>query len=193
MIKNILIGLVVIVAGFAAFVATRPSHFHIERSAVIAAPASIVFNQVNNLHKWEAWSPWAKMDPAMKQSYEGPESGVGAVSAWSGNSKVGEGRMTITESKPNEFVRLNLEFMKPMKGSHTGDFVFKQEGNQTSVTWSMEGESNFVGRAMCVFVSMDKMVGGNFEDGLAQIKAVSEAEAAAAVEKPAPAVKKAKK
>ena len=139
------------------------------------APASAVFVQVNELKKWEAWSPWAKLDPAMKQKYEGPAAGVGAVSSWAGNNQVGEGRMTITESRTNELVRFNLEFFKPMAGTSTSEFSFKPEGNQTSVTWSMSGQNNFIGKAMCLFMNMDKMMGGQFETGLASMKSIVEA------------------
>ena len=174
MIKKILVGLIVVVAVFAAYVATLPSHFHVERSAVVNAPPVVVFQQVNVLRNWEAWSPWAKMDPAMKQSYEGPAAGVGAVSIWAGNRKVGEGRSTIVESRPNEFFKFSLEFLKPMKASHTSGFTFKPEGKQTAVSWSMEGDNSFLCKAVGVFMNMDKMVGGEFEKGLVSLNSVSE-------------------
>src|SRR6266508_3613709 len=114
MIKKILLGgliiVVVIVVVFVCIVALQPSHYHIERSATINAPASVVFGQVNDFHKWEAWSPWAKIDPAMKQSYEGAPAGAGAIYSWSGNSQVGEGRMTIVESNLGDLSKIKLEF-----------------------------------------------------------------------------------
>ena len=175
MLKKILIALVVIVVVFVIVVALQPADFRVTRSATIAAPPAAVFAQVNDLHNWEAWSPWAKLDPNSKIAYEGPPAGVGAAFAWSGNYEVGEGRMTITESRPNEFVQFKLDFVKPFKGTNTAEFTFKPEGNQTAVTWSMSGRKNFVFKAFGLFMNMDKMIGGDFEKGLAQMKAVVEA------------------
>lgn len=175
MFRKILIAIAAIVVVFAGFVATRPSEFRVERKATIAAPASAVFAQVNELRKWEAWSPWAKRDPAMKQTYTGPAAGTGAVTAWVGNHEVGEGRMTIIESRPNELVRIKLDFLKPFEATHTAEFTFAPDGNQTVVTWSMSGENNFLAKAIHLFISMDKMIGGDFESGLAQMKSLAEA------------------
>jgi uncharacterized protein YndB with AHSA1/START domain len=177
MSKKILIVLSVIIVAFLILVATRPMDFRVARTTAIAAPTPIVFAQVNELKKWEAWSPWAKLDPNAKSSYEGPPAGVGAVFGWSGNKNVGEGRMTITESKRNELVRFRLDFEKPMKGTSTAEFTFETEGNQTAVTWSMFGKKNFMAKAMSLFMDCDKMVGGQFEQGLAAMKSVAEAEA----------------
>lgn len=138
------------------------------------APPEAVFSQVNNLHRWEAWSPWAKLDPAAKNAYQGPAAGVGAAFSWSGNHQVGEGRMTITESRPNDLIRMNLEFMKPFKATNITEFTFKPEGNLTVVTWTMSGKNNFISKAIGLFIDCDKMVGGQFEKGLAQIKSISE-------------------
>lgn len=175
MLKKILIVIGVIIVVFVIIVALQPAEFHVARTATIVAPAEFVFAQVNELKKWDAWSPWVKMDPAMKQTYEGPVSGKGAISRWAGNNQVGEGSMTIIESRPNELIRFNLEFIKPMAGTSTAEFSFKPEGNQTTVTWSMSGRNNFIAKAMCLFMNMDKMVGGEFEKGLAQMKSITEA------------------
>ncbi len=175
MLKKILIVIGVIVVAFVIIVALQPAEFHVARTATVAAPAEVVFAQVNELKKWEAWSPWVKIDPAMKQTYEGPASGIGAISRWAGNNQVGEGSMTITESRPNELLRFTLEFIKPMAGTSTAEFSFRPEGNQTSITWSMSGRNNFIAKAMCMFMNMDKMVGGQFEKGLAQLKSITEA------------------
>ena len=129
---------------------------------------------MNDLHTWQDFSPWAKLDPAAKVTFTGPQAGVGSAFTWAGNSEVGEGTMTITESRPAELVRFRLDFLKPMAGTSTADFTFKPTGNQTVVTWSMFGKNNFIGRAFCVFVDMDKMVGGQFEEGLAKLKTLSE-------------------
>jgi len=174
MLKKILIALAVIVIVFVVIVALQPSEFRVARSATIAAPAAAVFAQVNDFHKWEAWSPWAKLDPAAKNSFEGPSAGNGAIFRWAGNHEVGEGSMTIIESRPSELIRIKLEFLKPFAGTNTAEFAFRSEGNQTAVTWSMFGTNNFIAKAFCLFMSMDKIVGGQFEKGLASMKSVVE-------------------
>src|ERR1017187_7202757 len=148
MIVKILIVLAVIVVLFISVAATRPADFRVTRTTTISAPAAVVFAQVNDLHKWEAWNPWGKLDPACKMTYEGPPAGTGAGYTWAGNNKVGEGHMTITESRPNDFIRLNLEFLKPFKTNNTAEFTFQSDGNQTTVSWSMAGKKNFMFKAM---------------------------------------------
>ena len=175
MMKKILLALLLVVVVFILVVATRRADFQITRSATIAAPAVVVFAQVNDFHKWDAWSPWAKLDPTMKQTHEGASAGPGAIYTWSGNKDVGEGRMTLTESRANELVRIKLEFLKPFPTINTTEFSFKPEGTQTAVVWSMTGTNNFMAKAFCMFVNMDKMVGGDFEKGLVQLKTVAEA------------------
>jgi hypothetical protein len=175
MLKKILIGLVVILVVFVVIVALQPSQYRVERKAAISAPAAVVFAQVNDFHNWEAWSPWAKLDPAIKQTYEGVPAGTGAIYSWTGNSKVGEGRMTLTESRPTDLIKIKLEFIKPFASTCETDFAFKPDGNQTAVTWSMAGENNFIGKAFCLFMNMDKTVGGDFEKGLAQMKSMVDA------------------
>jgi hypothetical protein len=177
MLAKILIVLALMILAFVIVVATRPAEYRVTRSAVIAAPADVVFAQVNELKKWEAWNPWGKIDPNMKLTYEGPPSGVGAAYAWAGNNQVGAGRMIITESRPHELVRFNLEFFKPMAGTSAAEFTFRQRGDQTAVTWSMSGRNNFVAKAVCLFMNMDQMVGGQFEKGLADLKSIAEAAA----------------
>jgi len=175
MLNIILIAIAVIVVLFVIIVATRPAEFRITRSTTIAAPPAAAFQQVNDFHKWEAWSPWAKLDPACKNTFEASPAGKGAIFAWAGNKQVGEGRMTLTESQPNDLIRINLEFLKPFKATHTAEFTFKPEGNRTIVTWSMFGKNNFMSKAVGLFMNCDKMVGGQFEQGLAQMKSVVEA------------------
>ncbi len=175
MLKKILIAIGVIIIVFAVLVAMQPSEFHVVRAATMSAPAPAVFAQVNDFHNWEAWSPWAKLDPAMKKTYEGAPAGTGAISTWAGNKQVGEGRATITESRPSDLIRIELEFVRPFAATNTVEFTFKPEGNQTSVTWSMAGKNNFIAKAIHLFMDMDKMVGGDFEKGLAQMKSVVEA------------------
>jgi hypothetical protein len=175
MLLKILIAVAAMIVVFLIIVALQPSEFRVTRAATIAAPPPAVFAQVNDFHKWEAWSPWAKLDPGMKQTYEGAPAGTGAVYTWSGNNNVGEGRMTITESRPSDLIRINLEFMRPFAATNATEFTFKPEGNGTAVTWTMSGRNNFMAKAMHMFMNIDKMVGGQFEQGLAQMKRVAEA------------------
>jgi hypothetical protein len=177
-VSGVLIALVAVVLIFVGVVAMQPADYRIVRSAMMNAPADVVFAQVNDFHKWDAWSPWAKLDPAAKNTFDGPPAGAGAGFAWSGNKDVGEGRMTITESRPNELVRIKLDFFKPMEGTCTTEFAFAPAGEgATNVTWTMAGRNSFVEKAFCLFMDMDKMVGGDFEKGLAQMRSVAEAAA----------------
>jgi hypothetical protein len=166
MLKWILLGLGGVIGVFLILVAMQPSDFKVERSATLRAPAPAAFAQVNEFQNWQAWSPWEKVDPALKRSYDGPKTGTGA--------DVGEGRMTITESRPAELVRIKLEFIKPFAAVNDTVFRFQPSGDGTTVTWTMSGRNNFVSKAMCLFVNMDRMVGGMFEQGLAQMKTVVE-------------------
>jgi carbon monoxide dehydrogenase subunit G len=176
-LKTILFALVAIVVVFVVVVAMQPSEFRVERTATMSASPAAVFAQVNDFHKWEQWSPFAKRDPAMQKTYEGAPEGIGAVYAWSGNSEVGEGRTTITESRPTELITIKLEFVRPFAGTSTAEFAFKPQGDQTAVTWSLEGKNNFMAKAVGLFMNMDKMIGGDFETGLASLKSVTESEA----------------
>lgn len=177
MLKKILLGLAVALVALAGVIATRPAEFSLQRSATIQAPPDIVFAQVNNFHNWGGWSPWDKLDPNQKVTFEGPESGTGARYGWSGNDDVGEGRMTIEESKPNELVRIKLEFIRPWAATNPTTFLFKTEGENVTVTWRMEGTNNFVGKAFALFMDMEGMLSKDFDKGLAAMKAVAETEA----------------
>jgi uncharacterized protein YndB with AHSA1/START domain len=174
MIKKILFGLGAVVAVILVVAAFQPSDFKISRTTTIDAPADKVFPLVNDLHKWEQWSPWAKLDPNAKMSYEGPEAGVGAGVSWAGNSDVGEGKMTILESTAPSLIRINLAFVKPFAGNSEAQFTFASAGPQTTVTWAMSGKNNFISKIFCMFMNMDKMVGGDFEKGLTAMKAIAE-------------------
>ena len=160
MLIKTLVALAAIVIVFVAVVAMQPSEFRVARSATIAAPVPVVFAQVNDFHKWPAWSPYDKLDPAMKKAYDGPPAGTGASYSWAGNDHAGVGRATITESRPNEVVRIKLDFERPFE--------------RTVVEWRLNGNNSFVSKAVHLFMNMDKMVGGQFEDGLAQLKSVAE-------------------
>ena len=179
MVKKILLGLAAILAvlaiGFVIVVAVQPSTFRVERTATMAAPAEEIFAQVNDFHRWEDWSPWLNVDPNAKTTYEGPTSGEGAIFRWAGNEEVGEGSMTITESRPHELVRIELHFLKPMEGKASCEFNLRPAGDQTAVTWSMDGKNDFTGKAVCLFMDMDQMIGGKYEEGLGRIKKIVEA------------------
>ncbi len=176
MLKAIALGLLVILGGVLALIAMQPSAFEVERSAAIHAPAGLIYAHIQDLHAWEAWSPWAKMDPAMKSSYEGTESGVGAITSWDG-PKAGKGRMTITAVKPDQEVDIKLEFLAPMQATNRALFTLTPDGDATNVTWRMEGSNGFVGKAFGLLMNMDEMVGGDFERGLASLQSIAEADA----------------
>lgn len=176
MFKKILIAILVVVAGLAAVIALQPSAFSISRSVtIVAAPAS-VFAQVNDFRNWEAWSPWAKLDPASKSAFEGAASGKGAIFRWSGNDQVGEGSMTIVDSEPAKQIRIKLAFVRPFASTANTVFDFVPAGSGTTVTWTMSGENNnFIAKAFCLFTGgPDRMVGPDFEKGLAQMRRVAE-------------------
>ncbi|MES1205725.1 MAG: SRPBCC family protein [Pseudomonadota bacterium] len=170
--------LVVLVGGFLAFAATRPDTYKVERSTKVDAPASAVFAQLEDFKAWTAWSPWEKKDPQMKKTYEGPPSGVGSSYSWEGNKDVGKGKMAITASEPPTNIRYRLEFFEPFAAVANTAFSVVPEGDKTvSVTWAMDGTNNMVSKIFGVFMNMDAAIGGDFEKGLAALKAVSEAEA----------------
>jgi len=168
--------LAALVAGFVAYVSAQPADFRISRSATMAAPADEVFEQVNNFRNWNDWSPWAKLDPAAEYAFAGPTYGEGAVFKWSGNDEVGQGKMTIRESRPGEMVRIQLDFVRPMEDTSEAEFTFREQNGQTTVTWTMSGQKkNFMCKAVCLFMDMDKMLGDQFEQGLASMKSIVEA------------------
>jgi uncharacterized protein YndB with AHSA1/START domain len=176
MLKKILLALVVVVVAFAILVVLQPDEFRVTRSTTISAPPAAVFDHVNDLRKWQAFSPWAKMDPEADVSFEGAPSGTGAVFTWSGNKEVGEGRMTIIASRPHERILFRLDFYEPFEGTNKTEFTFKPEGKHTLVTWSMTGTNSFMFKAIALFMDCDKMIGGQFEEGLANLKANVESE-----------------
>jgi len=175
-ILGIIIAVIVIIGIFCLVVAMQPADFTITRSGTISASPERVFEQINDFHKWEAWSPWAKLDPAMKTTYTGPASGVGSTYSWIGNDDVGEGKMTVLESHPTDHIKIELEFIRPFAANNIIEFKLKTDGNKTDITWTMSGKNNFVSKAFNLVMNMDKLVGGDFENGLAQLKAVAEAE-----------------
>lgn len=176
MLIKIGIGLLVLLIVLAIAIATRPDTFRLERAALIAAPADVVFGFVNDFHQWSLWSPWEKIDPGMTRTFSGAPAGVGAVYTWSGNSKAGEGSMAITESTRSARIAIDLNFLRPFKSSNLTEFTFKPGADGVHVTWAMSGANSAVGKAMSLVASMDKIVGKDFERGLANLKALSESE-----------------
>ncbi|MGC3982965.1 MAG: SRPBCC family protein [Steroidobacteraceae bacterium] len=174
MLKIIGIVIVVAIALLLIYASTRPDSFHVERSTRIKATPDKIFALINDLHQWEAWSPYAKLDPNMKTRYSGAASGTGAMYEWDGNSQVGSGKVTIADSTPVSRVAIKLDMFKPFEGHNDVVFTLQSEGDSTTVTWAMDGASAFITKVMSVFFSMDKMVGGQFEEGLASLKGLAE-------------------
>ena len=174
MFKRSLLVLVVLIAVLLGYAATRPDSFRVERATVIKAPPAKVFALIDDFHLWAGWSPWEKRDPAMKRTHSGAASGKGAVYAWEGNGDVGAGRMEILETTAPSRVLIRLDFLKPFAATNTAEYTIVPEGDATRVTWAMYGPAPFVSKQMQVFVSMDKMIGTDFEQGLANLKALAE-------------------
>jgi hypothetical protein len=173
MIAKILLGLAAIIVLFLIVVALRPADFRVERTAVLAATPAALFDQVNDHRKFTVWNPFMKLDPNVKNTYSGPDSGVGAVCSWDGNKDVGAGSCTITESRSNELVRCRMDWKRPMEGVATVDFTFKPQGDKTIVTWAMYGKNNFMGKMMSLFIDCEKICGPQFEKGLADLGRVA--------------------
>jgi len=176
-LKKIGIGAVAIVCALLLFVATLPAAFRVERSTTIDAPPEVVFPLVNDFHAWLRWSPYEKLDPALAREYGGAGAGQGATYSWEGNDDVGAGRMTIIGSVPSQRVDIELEFSRPFVATNQVEFVFQGSGDDTRVLWGMDGKNGFVGKLISLFLDMDKMVGKDFEAGLAAMKASAEADA----------------
>ena len=177
MLKIILLAIPAIIVVFLIIVALQPSSYRVVRSLAMSAPPDAVFPHMNDLKKWEVWNPWSKADPNIKLTYGGSTAGVGATYSWAGNNEVGEGRITIAESRPSESVKYKLEFFKPMAATAETEFTFRPQGQQTEVTCTMTGEKNFMSKAFCMFMSMDKMIGSKFEKALVDLKAIAESPA----------------
>jgi uncharacterized protein YndB with AHSA1/START domain len=174
MIKTIAIIIAVLIVAVLIYAATRPDTFRVERSLSIKAPPEKIFPYISDFHQWQAWSPWEKIDPAAKATYSGTDNGVGAVYEWNGNNEVGQGRMEIIESSPTTKVVLKIDFIKPFEGHNTVEFTLVPQGDTTTVTQEMYGPSPYLSKLMCLFFSMDKMVGSRYEEGLANLKALAE-------------------
>lgn len=179
MLKKIAIALVVIVALILALAATRPDTFSVERRISIAAPPAKVMPLLADFHSWQSWSPWERLDPNMQRTFSGPASGQGAVYEWTGNSDVGRGRMEITEYTPPSKVVIRLEFREPLAVTNMTTFALAPTATGTDVSWTMNGPMLFVSKIMSVFMSMDTLIGKDFERGLATLKSVAEQPASA--------------
>ena len=171
---TVVIAVIALVAALFLFAATRPNTYQVQRTATIKAPPDKVFAMVNDFHAWPGWSPWEKLDPMMKRTHTGPPSGPGAVYEWDGNKKAGAGRMEITSATPGSKVVIKLDFLKPFEGHNVTTFTLGTSGATTTVTWVMDGSANFMLKVMGLFISMDKMIGKDFEAGLANIKNLAE-------------------
>lgn len=159
----IVIVLVLLMLGLVGLIQMQPNDFRVERSTTINASPAAVFPHVNDFRLWQQWSPWAELDPECEYTYAGPDAGTGAIFAWSGNSDVGEGRMTILESRPHEFIQIELHFIRPFESTSTTEYTFEPAGDGTTVTWAMHGQHNFFTKAMCLIMDMDDMLGPDFE------------------------------
>lgn len=176
--------------GLLVWVGLQPSTYRVERSAVINAAPAQVYGQVYDFAKWQAWSPWAELDPNSKMTFEGPTSGPGAIMRWAGNEKVGRGAMAMTEARPNEAIKIRLDFVEPMEGTSDVGFAFQPEGPATKVTWTIDGTQGYFERLICTImgINLEQMIGADYERGLAKLKTVAEAvPAPAASPEPAPA------
>lgn len=174
MLKIIGIAVIALIVVLLVYVAMKPDTFRIQRSAIINAPAEKVFPFINDFHNWTAWSPWERMDPALKRTLRGANSGEGAVYEWEGNNQVGQGRMEISEASPPSHLLINLDFLKPFEAHNRAEFTLNGEGQSTNVTWAMYGPQPYQAKVMSLFFSMDTMVGGQFEQGLANLKSIAE-------------------
>src|SRR5512139_90330 len=178
MLNMIVTVIVLAVVGLLVYAAMQPADFRIQRSATVKAPPERIYPHIASLKAWGPWSPWEKKDPAMKRTFSGPDSGVGAAYGWEGDKNVGTGKMTILEATPSHKVVIKLEFLKPFEATNTAEFTLQPVGDSTAIVWAMYGKNNFLSKLVCVFMNMEKMVGPDFESGLAGLKALAEKPAA---------------
>jgi Polyketide cyclase / dehydrase and lipid transport len=174
MLKIIAIVLAVLVVAILGLAMTKPDSFSVQRKMSIQAPPDKIFPLINDFHNWNSWSPWEKLDPGMTRTHSGAASGKGAVYEWDGNSKVGKGRMEITDASAPSEIAIKLDFLKPFEGHNIAEFTLEPQGDSTNVTWDMHGPSSLVSKVMQVFISMDKLIGKDFDSGLANLKTIAE-------------------
>ena len=174
MVLKVAIAVAVVIAGVLLFAATRPNTFRIQRSLRIQAPPEKVFALINDLHNWSRWEPQDKEDPTMKRTFSGSESGVGAISEWSGRGSTGAGRMLITESVPPRKVSVKVDWARPFQAHNVNEFTLEPDGAFIEVTWRMQGSNVYIMKLMSIFVNMDHFMGKHFEAGLQNLKAAAE-------------------
>ncbi len=174
MLKKILLGVIAVIAILAIVVYVQPAEFTIERTANFQASDSLVYSQINDFRNWDSWSPWAKIDTNMTVTYDGPVLGTGSQYMWKGNSEAGSGKMMIIGSIPSSYIEIQLDFYEPMPSSNTMIFTISGDSTQSSVTWTMTGTNDYMGKAFNLFFNIEKMVGADFEKGLASLKEIVE-------------------
>lgn len=174
MLKTIVIVVILAIAAVLIYASTRPDMLHVERTVSIKATPDKIFPHINDLHAWETWSPYLKLDPAMKTRYSGAAAGAGSVYEWEGNSKAGEGRVTIAQTTPPNQVAIKLDMLKPFEAHNDVLFTLASKGETTDVTWAMDAHNSLLSKVMGLFINMDSMVGGAFEEGLGNLKALVE-------------------
>ncbi len=174
MFKLIVIGVLVVIGAFLLYAATRPDTFRVARSATIKAPPEKIFALINDLRSMQTWSAWEKMDPVMKRTHGGAASGPGATYAWAGNKQIGEGRMEIIEASPPSKVTIRMDFIKPFAAVNTLEFTLQPDGGSTRVTEAIFGPSPFISKVMSILCNADKMIGGKFDESLAELKTMAE-------------------
>ena len=173
MLKKIAIGLLVLVVAILAFATTRPGQTNVQRTASINAPPDKIYPLIADFHQWTAWSPYEKLDPAMKRTYSGTPSGKGASYAWAGNAKAGAGKMEIVDASTSR-VTMNLDFTKPLEGHNVAEFTLVPRGGSTDVTWAMRGRTPYIGKVVGIFVDTNRMLGDQFSEGLGNLKTIAE-------------------
>jgi uncharacterized protein YndB with AHSA1/START domain len=174
MLKTIAIVAAVLIAGVLVYAAAKPDTFRVVRTTAIKAPPEKIFALINDFHAWGAWSPYEKKDPAMKRTYSGAQAGKGTIYEWDGNSNVGSGRMEIVDSSPPSRVAIKLDFAKPIEGHNIAEFTLAPKDDATNVTWAMAGPAPFISKVMQVFINFDRMIGDDFDAGLANLKSAAE-------------------
>lgn len=176
-VKIVVVIIAVFIVVILVLAATKPDSFRVERSVAINAPPEAAFALVNDFHQWSVWSPFEDLDPEMERTYSGAERGEGAVYEWDGNRQAGKGRMEIQESTPPSRILIQLDFTAPFESNNISEFTFQPDGESTNVTWAMHGPNKFVGKVMSVFLSMDSMIGSDFERGLEKLRVTAEEKA----------------
>lgn len=174
MFNTIVIVAVLLVAGILGYAVTRPDHFAVQRSISIKAPPEKIYPLIADFHRWGEWSPWEKLDPAMQRSYSGPDSGLGAAYAWDSKGKAGAGRMEIVGGSVPSQIVIKLDFVRPFEGHNTATFTLQAQGDSTTVDWTMAGPAPYISRLMGLFFNMDKLIGKDFESGLASLRRLTE-------------------